>query len=1169
MATHDNSFYFTVLIVAFVAVTLTSAEEDYLDATRVLLHYNREYPDVLEYGLYQVQRADGEVEEDYIQGRHCVHLKPDSLYMYFDVDETYIPYTIDDVDYNCNDVFVTVIVNNQNDVGEDLYVKLEYDAPGPGGDFLPTERMFEVSTRDVYDPDFPLESRWRKLTFCLPLVEFQNGQYGVADFRLVPTPAAPGADIEELYVMSVSVSRCMGGYTSPIYDDFAAEIESFEDEEMLICSVLIYWYNVNTGWHITEDGCAMSTHPSLRGAPYIIQVEGCTEYLFPSDFSYKEVGYWKRELQYMEDAGIDIAMIDYWGFTKDQFIDQSPEDPDGFQIGLRNIVIAREELVSENKNPPKLCLLYDTPAVRIERALKIREAPLNVSGEFSAGPYTQTEVDSQIFAKYVRDYFSIVPPSHWAAVDGEPIVFIFKPGPDTLPNVVGCEPSFFPFLEDKFAYNFDDIEPYLIMSSGWYESFFEEQQEIYWDETFVWCYGLPRPTVFCYGPGEPGQPKAKEPGKVAEFTPGFDARGFGYPGDPYFPREHGNAFARNWYRAIKQSRGSRFFVAETWNLHFKEGTSVSPSQEFESDPASGYSGDDDLLYMYINEKYVNRLKKGVKYVVCAPHFNSGDLLNYDIDTWIEAPYDLRVYDPVTKNIVWEVEDLFYPPSKSTPVTNDTVYHDRTDAILPADSNLPSTDVRRDIRCIGSVKSREEIATEFGMNLCCGDFNGDGFDDIAVAMGPAPNIATQHWLKVLDLGNPTPKCEIWTPFGNLTHGLNIAAGDIDGDGVDEIVVTPGPTDQDDSGLITAYDFPVFHDPYNNWDPVQIIDPPYDIEDDWPGSETVNGGLNVACGDADCKTIDEYEDPFPDYDIEMNNDEIVVAPGFGSTLNRYVRFYYYDPFTDELKEHDLGNIPIFSDTGGMRVDCADILKDDQFNVGKEEVICGEYPEYRSYPDNNDPIIRAWTWGIPGGYECRWEKEVDYGGSDCPYGVNVSAIDYRGNGYYEVLYGNTWSALGPLLYPVGCSEMSMCDPLDNISPPWEWTIDPVYYPRLPVNVAAGVFNGSIILDLRGDVIEEVKRRLDKPLDTPHISKPAPNPVTGGEIRFDYSNPGHEAVELTIYDIKGRKVYSNTLDKPGETGSFVVNFAENGISLTPGVYIFCCDIGITRNTGRFVYLR
>ncbi len=74
----------------------------------------------------------------------------------------------------------------------------------------------------------------------------------------------------------------------------------------------------------------------------------------------------------------------------------------------------------------------------------------------------------------------------------------------------------------------------------------------------------------------------------------------------------------------------------------------------------------------------------------------------------------------------------------------------------------------------------------GVSVAVGDINGDGLDEIITA--PGPNGDSR--IKVFDI-NGNLKADFFAYNKNFKGKVNIAIGDIDGDGVDEIVTGAGP------------------------------------------------------------------------------------------------------------------------------------------------------------------------------------------------------------------------------------------------------------------------------------------------------------------------------------------------------------------------------------------
>jgi subtilisin-like proprotein convertase family protein len=83
----------------------------------------------------------------------------------------------------------------------------------------------------------------------------------------------------------------------------------------------------------------------------------------------------------------------------------------------------------------------------------------------------------------------------------------------------------------------------------------------------------------------------------------------------------------------------------------------------------------------------------------------------------------------------------------------------------------------------SVRAFQEQFTG-GVRTATGDFNGDGFPDVVVGTGPG----TTARVRVLDGRNPTAEIFSITPFGDFGSGLFVATGDVNGDGTPEILIS---------------------------------------------------------------------------------------------------------------------------------------------------------------------------------------------------------------------------------------------------------------------------------------------------------------------------------------------------------------------------------------------
>jgi hypothetical protein len=75
---------------------------------------------------------------------------------------------------------------------------------------------------------------------------------------------------------------------------------------------------------------------------------------------------------------------------------------------------------------------------------------------------------------------------------------------------------------------------------------------------------------------------------------------------------------------------------------------------------------------------------------------------------------------------------------------------------------------------------------WGINVSSGDVNGDGLDEVITGPGPA-------WYAKGDLRILSNDWElIYATFlFESGYGMNVGSGDIDGDGIDEVIAAPGP------------------------------------------------------------------------------------------------------------------------------------------------------------------------------------------------------------------------------------------------------------------------------------------------------------------------------------------------------------------------------------------
>jgi hypothetical protein len=80
-----------------------------------------------------------------------------------------------------------------------------------------------------------------------------------------------------------------------------------------------------------------------------------------------------------------------------------------------------------------------------------------------------------------------------------------------------------------------------------------------------------------------------------------------------------------------------------------------------------------------------------------------------------------------------------------------------------------------------------LSGNYGVNIAAGDADGDGKDEIVVGTGPDP--AAVPTIKILKADGIELKR--FTAFNHYKYGVNVSAADLDGDGIAEIVAGAGP------------------------------------------------------------------------------------------------------------------------------------------------------------------------------------------------------------------------------------------------------------------------------------------------------------------------------------------------------------------------------------------
>lgn len=326
----------------------------------------------------------------------------------------------------------------------------------------------------------------------------------------------------------------IGPFTGLQAADFS-NATTYTTQDRLVLTPYFYWYDAFTGAHLTNsDGSdALTDHPpTLTG------------------FSWRSPAWHRTQLIDMTEAGIDVLLPVYWGEPSQRLPGKPVSDQTWSFAGIPPLVQARDGLVAEGKHPPRIGLFYDTSTLQF-----------NAAGE----RIDLTTARGQAwFYESVRDFFSLVPPRHWAMIDGRPVIFLYSAA-----FAVAHDQRCIDFLTSSFTRDFGGRKPYIVREISW-------QAET--DQVYAWggALGLKNPGTASLGPG---YDHSAVPGREPLIV----------------PREQGTFFERNWLAFLR--RPSRLVMIETWN-EYHEGTDIAASRQYGRD------------YIRLNRKYADLFKAG-------------------------------------------------------------------------------------------------------------------------------------------------------------------------------------------------------------------------------------------------------------------------------------------------------------------------------------------------------------------------------------------------------------------------------------------------------------------------------------------------------------------------------------------------------------------------------
>ncbi len=241
---------------------------------------------------------------------------------------------------------------------------------------------------------------------------------------------------------------------------------------------------------------------------------------------------------------------------------------------------------------------------------------------------------------------------------------------------------------------------------------------------------------------------------------------------------------------------------------------------------------------------------------------------------------------------------------------------------------------------------------FGVNVACGDLDGDGRDELVTGAGPGdvfgPHV--RGWDYEGGLVLPISGVSFFA-YGAPRWGVNVASGDIDGDGFDEIVTGPGPGD-------------TYGPHVRGWD-VDGGSTAAIPQVSYLAYGTNKKGVRVACGDVDGDGIDE----------------IVTAPGPSAVFGANIKAWNYDGVTVA----GIPGINFFAWDAGTSLYGATVSAlADLDGDGRSEIIAGQGPD-----PSAGTVVRVFSYDL---VETTLLFSLDAFGDDgMSMGVNTAAGRY----------------------------------------------------------------------------------------------------------------------------------------------------------------------------------
>jgi hypothetical protein len=334
-----------------------------------------------------------------------------------------------------------------------------------------------------------------------------------------------------------------GPYRAPLTADFP--IQSFGADQRIVATYFFYWYDADS-YRAAQAGRDFDPYPFHP--PNM------------STISYRDPDWYEHEFRDMLAAGVDVVLPDYWGEPGqyDKRVAPAPELNYFATEGIPPMVEALDRLAAAG-TPLKVGLFLDTTI--------LNNADLT------------TDAGKRVFYASIRDYYSRIPPRHWAAIDGRPLVWLYD-----AQKVWRFDQSTFDNVTERFQQDFGGLRPFIV-------------RELQWERTKNVEQDAPMRADGLYAWGAAPFGFATDPKfTIAQVGPGFSSVQFGRADGILTDRQGGRYYEGQLRQALQSGR--QIMAIETWN-ELGEASGILETVEY------------GRQYIDLTRRYADRFKAGL------------------------------------------------------------------------------------------------------------------------------------------------------------------------------------------------------------------------------------------------------------------------------------------------------------------------------------------------------------------------------------------------------------------------------------------------------------------------------------------------------------------------------------------------------------------------------